>query len=281
MGGFIIRHNDLVLEVGLTDINSLKLHEQTLNQPLKTLVRDIVQKGMMKHPIIIDANTLTVLDGTHRIKALKEIGCMRALTCYIDYKNPKVQVKFWYRTLDNIEVNKAQKIIDEMKIPVQNKEFNRKKLSSRTLIFALVTMDRLRVFEKNRSSEEAYDIVRVLEKKLMNIGKISYHIEDVALDKALKGEVNATLAIPRLYKNDIIKLADKGYLLPPKTTRHIIPARPLGVNAPLDLLMNKRLTIEEANSVLIESLKRRPIQRLGPRVSYENRFYEEELYIFQ
>ena len=282
MSGFIIRHQNLTLELGLTDLYSLKLHEETLEKPLRSLVMDISEKGVMKHPVIVDSNSLTILDGMHRVQALKIIGCVRALTCRLDYQNPKVGVKFWFRALNDIEMDVAEKIIKEMKIPAQRGVFNDRILSSPNLILALVSKDRSIISEKSgRTVEEAYSIIKALQNRLERVGEISYCFEDEALYKASKGEVNAVLAMPKLTKMKIVELASKGYLLPPKTTRHIIPARPLGVNAPLDLLMNEKLQVEEANSTLAESLKGKRIRRFGPRALYEGRFYEEELYVFQ
>jgi hypothetical protein len=54
----------------------------------------------------------------------------------------------------------------------------------------------------------------------------------------------------------------------------------MGVNVPLSLLMDRRMETEEANAVLVEQLMKRQIVRMGPGATYENRFYEEELYVF-
>ena len=48
------------------------------------------------------------------------------------------------------------------------------------------------------------------------------------------------------------KFSNFGRLLPHKVTRHVIPSRPLGVNVPLDLLINH--THEEATRNSIDSL---------------------------
>lgn len=282
MNGFSLQYQNLTLEVGLTNLDSLKLHEETLDKLLESLAKDIIKKGVVKHPVIVDANSLTVLDGMHRVQALKIIGCIRALTCKLDYQNPAIRMKFYYRTLDNIEMDIAERLVYEMNIPVQEREFNSTILNSPDLIMALISKGRSLISEKkDRVIEEAYNKIKALEKRLNSIGRISYYPEDEALNKVSKDEVSAALAVPKLKKKDIIELTNRGYLLPPKTTMHIIPARPLGVNAPLDLLMNKKMDAEEANTALVKSLKRRRIQKLEPRTVFEGRYYEEELYFFK
>jgi hypothetical protein len=279
--GFTIRHGSLILEVGLVNLQSLKLHEETLNAPLRSLVEDIKRSGVVKHPVIVDRDSLTVLDGMHRVQALRRINCVRALTCNVDYQSRDVALKFWYRTLNDVDVTLALKLLEEMRLPLQRGKLDAKVLSSPDLVLALITRDDMYFsIKRGRKVEDAFDIVKILERRIQARGTLSYYIEDEALKKALRGEVEAALAIPKLSKKDIVELAGKGYLLPPKTTRHVIPARPMGVNVPLSLLMDRRMETEEANAVLVEQLMKRQIVRMGPGATYENRFYEEELYVF-
>jgi hypothetical protein len=279
--GFTIRHGSLILEVGLVNLQSLKLHEETLNAPLRSLVEDIKRSGVVKHPVIVDRDSLTVLDGMHRVQALRRINCVRALTCNVDYQSRDVALKFWYRTLNDVDVTLALKLLEEMRLPLQRGKLDAEVLSSPDLVLALITRDDMYFsIKRGRKVEDAFDIVKILERRIQARGTLSYYIEDEALKKALRGEVEAALAIPKLSKKDIVELAGKGYLLPPKTTRHVIPARPMGVNVPLSLLMDRRMETEEANAVLVEQLMKRQIVRMGPGATYENRFYEEELYVF-
>jgi hypothetical protein len=279
--GFTIRHGSLILEVGLVNLQSLKLHEETLNAPLRSLIEDIKRSGVVKHPVIVDRDSLTVLDGMHRVQALRRINCVRALTCNVDYQSRDVALKFWYRTLNDVDVTLALKLLEEMRLPLQRGKLDAEVLSSPDLVLALITRDDMYFsIKRGRKVEDAFDIVKILERRIQARGTLSYYIEDEALKKALRGEVEAALAIPKLSKKDIVELAGKGYLLPPKTTRHVIPARPMGVNVPLSLLMDRRMETEEANAVLVEQLMKRQIVRMGPGATYENRFYEEELYVF-
>jgi len=279
--GFTIRHGSLILEVGLVNLQSLKLHEETLNAPLRSLIEDIKRSGVVKHPVIVDRDSLTVLDGMHRVQALRRINCVRALTCNVDYQSRDVTLKFWYRTLNDVDVTLALKLLEEMRLPLQRGKLDAEVLSSPDLVLALITRDDMYFsIKRGRKVEDAFDIVKILERRIQARGTLSYYIEDEALKKALRGEVEAALAIPKLSKKDIVELAGKGYLLPPKTTRHVIPARPMGVNVPLSLLMDRRMETEEANAVLVEQLMKRQIVRMGPGATYENRFYEEELYVF-
>ncbi len=82
-------------EVILVDIDKLHLHEYTDLDNLAKLFRDIVQKGVIEHPIVADRGTNVVLDGNHRVTVLKLIGCQYVPTVYVDYTSPDIIVESW------------------------------------------------------------------------------------------------------------------------------------------------------------------------------------------
>ena len=82
-------------EVVLVNINKLRLHEYTDLERLSKLFRDIVQKGVLEHPIVADKHTNIVLDGNHRVTVLKLIGCQYVPTVYVDYNSPEIVVESW------------------------------------------------------------------------------------------------------------------------------------------------------------------------------------------
>jgi len=83
------------------------------------------------------------------------------------------------------------------------------------------------------------------------------------------------IVFPPPEKHTILRLANEGTLCPPNTTRHIIPARPVGADIPLELL---ELDIGEANRQLSATIGD-PSSAIyhPPGSSYEGREYEEAL----
>jgi hypothetical protein len=59
----------------------------------------------------------------------------------------------------------------------------------------------------------------------------------------------------------------------------VIPSRPLGVNVPLDLLINH--THEEATEKLDQLLSSRHVSRKPPGSVVDGRRYQEELLVFE
>lgn len=81
--------------VTLREINSLKEHEQVDAGRLKRLTERIKKDALIKKAIAVDINTGVVLDGHHRLNALKELGCKMIPAVLVDYKSPEIEVATW------------------------------------------------------------------------------------------------------------------------------------------------------------------------------------------
>jgi len=81
--------------LAFVDIDQLKEHEGVDPVRLEKLKEEIKSDGVLKFAIAVDRNTRTVLDGHHRIRALKLLGCKRIPVVFIDYNSPDVVVKAW------------------------------------------------------------------------------------------------------------------------------------------------------------------------------------------
>ncbi len=100
--------NDYCLGVRIVDMLFLKCHEKVDEQRLAALKAEIESDGILKKPIVVDANTNVVLDGHHRIKALQALGCSKIPVILIDYKSPKIGVK----TSENGDEYSKRKVIE-------------------------------------------------------------------------------------------------------------------------------------------------------------------------
>ena len=95
--GVIIETPQLSMEITLVSIESLFIHEETIPKELEKLKRDLIAAQVLKHPMIVDASTLVVLDGMHRVAALKDLGCQLAPVYLVDYQNPAIELLAWHR----------------------------------------------------------------------------------------------------------------------------------------------------------------------------------------
>ncbi|MCE4618472.1 MAG: ParB N-terminal domain-containing protein [Desulfurococcales archaeon] len=69
----------------LLELSALIPHEQVMPPRLEEIQTRILQDKFLTKPIIVDEKTLIVVDGHHRLTALKRIGARRAPVLFIDY----------------------------------------------------------------------------------------------------------------------------------------------------------------------------------------------------
>lgn len=282
--GVIIETPQLRMEIKFLSIESLFTHEETIDTALEQLKYELIEEKVLKHPIIVDAETHVVLDGMHRVAALESLDCNIAPVCLVDYQNPAIELYAWYREFDGQLTIKSllEKIASTLKYdqvqisPIRAQEI----VNQRSAIAALVNRNTVFLLASNSSLsiKEVYDKVAAVETIAQEIGyNITYSTEDDAL-KSLQSEKRLILIVPSLKKKEVIENALKHTLFAQKTTRHVVPARPLFTNVPLSWL--KTSDIEEANQQLNAHLNNKRIIKKDPGSIIDGRRYEERAYLF-
>jgi len=281
---FTILHPDIRLEIKLEEVKKLHIHEEVIPDILHKLTEEIRADDYFKHPVIVDSKTLVVLDGMHRVAAAENLGCRFIPVCLVEYENPNILVGCWCRVINhssNLEklVNSVRELgftIKECQRDTACKLVNERKATtsilSRSKCFA--------VDGSQKTIKEIYDAIKQIEFKLQSKGySVGYDTENDAKDKVSSGKVLSTLIVPNVSKKDVVTVALRGEVFAHKTTRHVIPVRPLSVNVPLEWLRGK-LSIKKVNETLVKHLSKKRVKRLPPGQVLDRR-YEEELYIFE
>ena len=78
--------------IKLLKIEKLKAHEKTNKQNLLRVKKKILAAAYFSRPIVVDKKTLVILDGHHRTKILKQIGCGKIPAYLVNYQNPKIRL---------------------------------------------------------------------------------------------------------------------------------------------------------------------------------------------
>lgn len=285
MEAFKIESEKLDLKIAIADIRSVHMHEETIPELVQKLAADLLRDNVLKHPVIVDEETIVILDGMHRAAALKAIGCARIPVCLVDYENPSIRVDTWHRTFSN----KSPRILIE-ELPrwnIRTRESNvrdaRRSLEARIVPAFIATEEKCLVVEnKGNDVRQDFQLVASIERMATTLGfEVNYETENDALSKLEEGTALMILGPPPITKQDVRRFGLRDDLFPHKATRHIIPARPLGVDVPIELLRNERVELREANRQLVEMLKRRQLERLEPGSLIENRRYEEQVFLFK
>ena len=283
--GFKLDTPGLELQLRLEDLAKVRIQEEIIPELLDKLVSEMKSSGKVRDPVIVDSNTLVVLDGMHRVAALRKLGCRYLPVCLVDYQNPKVRVGCWYRTIRG-EVNES-KFLDLFRLlglsaeptPLENAS---KALEEHRASAALLTKDTCYMLTgESGEIRESYALVKRIELALKEEGVgVDYENELDAVRRVRSGEVAATLMVPGVRKDKVIEAALSGNVFAHKTTRHVLSARPMHADVPLEWLKGDR-PLEELNHMLIEHLSKRRVKRLPKGALFEGRKYEGELWIFE
>ena len=84
-----------MVDIVFIRIEELREHEEIRPDYLEDLKNEILSDGILKMPIAVDRDTYVILDGHHRLHALKRIGCKRIPVVLVDYQSPSIQVLGW------------------------------------------------------------------------------------------------------------------------------------------------------------------------------------------
>ncbi len=281
---FPIIHPDIRLEIKLEKIGNLHIHEEVIPDILRKLTERIRADGYFKHPIIVDSKTLVVLDGMHRVAAAENLGCHFMPVCLVEYDNSHIKVGCWWRVVNHsANLEKLVRSVRELGLTVEEcpRAAAHKLVNERKATTAIVSRSRCyAVHGVQKNVKEIYEEIKQIELKLRSEGfSISYEAESDAQDKVSQGKTLSIFMVPKVSKRDVVTVALRGEVFAHKTTRHVIPVRPLFVNVPLEWLCGK-LSLKKANEALVEHLSTKQMTRFPPGQIFD-RCYEEELYVFK
>ena len=284
---YTIYHEKLSLHLKIVDINSLFLHEETIPEMLEKLAAEIRMDEALRHPVIVDKESFVVLDGMHRVAALKLLSCRRIPVCLVNYKSPSISVGAWYRTITAANDYSIDKMLEEMSslgFDIERVDLEPDdKIGKNDIVAAIKTRENTYlIYHSFENLKEAYDYIKLIENRLKQLNfKVNYDTEADSFKKLKEGIVDAVLLTPKLSKDEIVKTALSGEVFAHKATRHIIPARPLYVNVPLELLTLENLSLEQANEEFRKMLMKKKLKMIPAGSFIENRRYEEDVYLFE
>jgi hypothetical protein len=84
-----------MVDIVFIRIEELREHEEIRPPYLEELKNEILSDGILKMPIAVDKSTYIILDGHHRLHALKKIGCKKIPVVLVDYQSAEIEVIPW------------------------------------------------------------------------------------------------------------------------------------------------------------------------------------------
>jgi hypothetical protein len=270
---YVISHPEGQLVLKLEEIAQLHVHEETIEEIVEALRCEWEATLTVRHPIMVDANTHVILDGTHRLQTLRRMGCHLIPVCLVDYENPGIEVKRWVRiastaqsTLSTLPRDLAEWGYRFKKVPAT---LLTQQVLRREAIGMKMRGDSYALPQNGKSIKDIYATVKNLEVSFKSNGYQVRYATECPSTKRENG--HAAIIPPLITKGDVRQVTLRGDVFSHKSTRHVFPARTLSVNVPVEWLF---LTVDKANRLFLHNLS-------GKRCTYVKRPQAEDLYRFQ
>jgi len=287
---FCIETPSLTLMLEIVRVDGLLMHEEVLPAVARKLLFEFKNLANLQNPIIVDQNNI-VLDGNHRAYAFRQLSFRHIPVCRIDYFNENAKLRFWFRMLKNVErFDTFTHIIQERNgriQPVESAVALTDIMRKECLACGLQCGDRYYCVRFPctvvKDAVCAYDVLREIEKtataRHMNLSYIPCKYAGQQEFCRTLTQTDIVIWTPRISKAMVVEAARRKKVFAPKTTRHLIPARPLNVDVP-GLWLKDPVSTDDLNRTFKRYLQEKRIRRFPPGQVVYGRYYEEELFVF-
>ena len=262
------------------EIDELIPHEEIIPSLLDSVVSELRAAGMLLHPVVVSSQHHVVLDGNHRVEALRRIGVKRVLAYRVDYYSDEVAVKRWFRTvggnMDVEELLKRVAVTLNVEVVRIGREESIASLESDVRAIASILDQNGSAFLLRSWSPvptyRAYAMMAEIDRVFAPFG-LSHETEEEALARLERGERRAVIASRPIRKEEVIESALKRMRFPPKSSRHVVRGRVLFAMVPLEVLLSGDESAAESYLRYLGGLK---VMTLPPGSTID-RTYEEDV----
>lgn len=265
------------VELTILPLSQVIPHEETNSSLLKQVLSGLSEIGLQKDPILVDSNSRVILDGMHRRAALQKIGAKFVLCALYDYSDREIELHRWLRCVRNPDSELTEIVSRLFQLVRSSKTDALRKLNGSKSGFVFVERGSWHFSQNAIEPQVVYSKIAEFDRLTKKSSIIVEFIKDSQVSNYLRREYSVLLPVA-LSKSGVVTIAKSGKMLPYKTTRHIVPFRPVGVPYPLKAL--RELDFEENLELL-----QRTIPKCAPRVlrsgsEYDNRVFEEQIVSF-
>lgn len=278
-----IPHRGLIVSLSIVRIRDLHYHERVDPLSAESVLTRIRGDEKIKHPVIADRKSFLVLDGVHRVEALKTLEAVWAPACMVDYDNPLIKIDHWDRAISGVSLDELTASLNKLglqfiTVPPDAIDAT---MADRKAAFGLITRGECFVVRPNTlNPRERITAIKEFEGILVGADARVEYLKPLDAKRALEeGKVEVVMVLPTFPKEMVLKEAMLGRPLPPKCTRHVIPGRMLNVNLPVSFL--KQADPKEVYHRCVEHLRWTKLRLLPPQSMVGSRTYEEEVYVLE
>jgi hypothetical protein len=229
--------------------------------------------------VIVDRETMVVLDGAHRVTALRMLGCRYACAGLVDYMGPQIELGGWLRTISRpMDAEEAAEVAEKCGldlIPIES-------VDRRDFGFPVLRLEGGSAYLLVPASDtfQGHEVLGRFEQGLKVSGHELGYESDLHTGGPAENAPCTVIQPPSVRKEQVVETARSGRVMASKATRHTIPGRPVGVDVPLSLLRDRELDVEEANARLSSMMEGKAAETLPPGTTWRGRKYDETLLTF-
>ncbi len=258
--------------LGIKPVSALRPHEDIIPEHVRGLAADMKKEGIQKDPIIIDGESLTVLDGMHRLAAFGVLGIENAVCCSVEYSSKVVALGRWARVYATARGDSFRDLLEESGLTRRTtlaQAFDA--LEGLDAGIALLTPDAAYLPEGKLDLPRAMETMLDFDRMSKEKGWGRSFVPEDEVDVPLQSTRNIVLLVRKLRKDDVVNAAKSGRLFPCKTSMHRIDPRPVAVDFPI-------AELDGATSASLRNkLEGRKEVLLPANSLYEGRRYRERL----
>ena len=277
--------SELRPDLRLVPTPAVRFHEHAERRRTVRLMERIRAEAVLRNPPIVadmDDGHYLLLDGANRVSAFLELGYSHIPVQVVDYGARAVQLKGWHHLLlqgASLNLRAAYAALAGVRVqPVPRNQLAQ--LLELRRVYAVLVEDEdgcWGLFPDPPTPEiEVHQRIRTLEgvvgayegqSRLERVKLADYE----QLPQVIQSVEHQVCLFPVLHKEELLRLAAEGVMIPTGLTRHIIPGRALGINLELGFLRDDRPDAD----------KQAHFQAFVDQLSMEGRirFYEESVFI--
>ena len=257
--------DDVRASLDVASLADLHRHEATSPTGESEVADLLGDARVLSWPLVVDAGPGLILDGSHRAVVLaRDFGARFALVQRVALDAPDVRIGTWCLVLEGVSAaafDHARRALGlEMDAPGEARCHYGGHVYARP----------------GSGTEEAPGLAGALERLLSSNGHRprARLVEDEEA-AAWLGPADVVVLRPPALDKAVVRRRAGGALLPPKSTRFLLPYRVFGLRVPLAALGGPRQTLVD----LLERQRERPLVCLGAGLAID-RHYPERLWQF-
>ncbi len=209
------------MEITFKYINDLVLHEEIEYGRARNILTSILSIGSILKPIIIEKKRGIVIDGHHRLYALKILGFKWIPVVEAEYKNDIKFISSWMYVSNKVDIERnIEEFFNELLYSVKHGSSNIFMKFGNNIYSSMV--DQIDFYLAIKEFNNNRNVLSLLNKIPLNMDLCLSH--------------NTCIVMPQLNEQDIYRIVSRGIVLPPRTTYHITHLKLIRKDIPLYIL---------------------------------------------